>query len=101
MSRPAPPTDDVVRAAADELLNAHRAGGAYRALRREPSGSTPTAPRSTVTMPRSPRQCWTPPPSNTPMAQNDDGRTAKMTTATARSSAYEAKTEIYDGISKY
>jgi len=35
------------------------------------------------------------------MAQNDDGRTAKMTTATARSSAYEAKTEIYDGISKY
>ena len=46
-------------------------------------------------------QCWTPPPSNTPMAQNDDGRTAKMTTATARSSAYEAKTEIYDGISKY
>ena len=29
MSRPALPTDDVVRAAADELLNAHRAGGAY------------------------------------------------------------------------
>jgi AcrR family transcriptional regulator len=29
MSRPALPTDDEVRAAADELLNAHRAGGAY------------------------------------------------------------------------
>jgi hypothetical protein len=101
VTAPALPGDDDVRAAADELLTQHRAGGTYPSVSALAKGfgiNRTTFYRHYAA--RSPPRCLTAPHTNTPKARNNDGRAAKMTTATKPFGASAAKTTTYDAISK-